>query len=152
MCFVASPATEWLRWLGVFGDDLTRFEMMRGWLFEPPHEPTCEFRPLVGSPAVPVRAGATAQTARCQPARGRRLAVPQRPNLARPEGMPLQSESARAPGAESGALHAYLHASELEEPPRFNFDALLPDAASRPLDHLAPLAACCGFVDKSQLR
>ncbi len=51
---------------------------------------------------------------------------------ARPEGMPPQGESARTPGPERGALHAYLHANELEEPPRFSFDALLPDTASAP--------------------
>jgi hypothetical protein len=56
--------------------------------------------------------------------------------------MPPQGESARTPGPERGALHAYLHANELEEPPRFSFDALLPDTASAPLDYLAPLAAC----------
>jgi hypothetical protein len=60
----------------------------------------------------------------------------------RPEGMPAQSESALTPGPERGDLRAYLHANELEEPPRFSFDALLPDTASAPLDYLAPLAAC----------
>ena len=61
---------------------------------------------------------------------------------ARPEGMPAQSESALKPGPERGDLRAYLHANELDEPPRFSFDALSPDPASDPLDYLGPLAAC----------
>jgi hypothetical protein len=61
---------------------------------------------------------------------------------ARPEGMPAQSESALTPGPERGDLRAYLHVNELEDPPRFSFDPLLPDTASAPLDYLAPLAAC----------
>ena len=55
---------------------------------------------------------------------------------ARPEGMPAQSESALTPGPERGDLRAYLHANELEEPPRFSFDALLPDTACAALGYL----------------
>jgi hypothetical protein len=60
----------------------------------------------------------------------------------RPEGAPPQSGSAATGGPAPGELHAYLHANELDEPPRFSFDALSPDLASDPLDYLGPLAAC----------
>ena len=60
----------------------------------------------------------------------------------RPEGAPPQSGSAATGGPAPGELHAYLHANELDEPPRFSFDALSPDPASDPLDYLGPLEAC----------
>jgi hypothetical protein len=59
-----------------------------------------------------------------------------------PEGAPSQRVGATARVPERGELHAYLHANELDEPPRFSFDALSPDPASDPLDYLSPLAAC----------
>ena len=44
----------------------------------------------------------------------------------RPEGAPPQSGSAATGGPAPGELHAYLHANELDEPPRFSFDASRP--------------------------